>query len=374
MALAFLINPIAGMGGRVALKGTDGAVLEEAIARGATPRAPGRALEFLQALARTTTSLPWITCGGPMGENALAAARLAHEVVYRPRGAVTTADDTRAACRAFLERGAELMVFVGGDGTARDVFSVVGERAPLLGVPSGVKMHSGVFAITPAAAAEIVHAFSFGRARLRSGEIVDEDEEAIRRGVLETRLVGEARTVAAEGLLQAAKALYKGEVEEVSKRGIADTILERMDDDALYIIGPGSTAGALLEALGHPHTLLGVDLLKGRKLVEADATEADIKRAIAEHRGPVVLIVGAIGAQGFVLGRGNLQLSPEVIRTIGKENIQIVAAEQKVEELTELFVDTGDAALDAELAGHWRVLCGYRWNVFLPMRAFSAPK
>jgi predicted polyphosphate/ATP-dependent NAD kinase len=309
-----------------------------------------------------------------MGENTLAADGIPHEVIARPRGAVTTPDDTMSACRDFLEHGAELIVFVGGDGTARDVFKVVGDRVPILGVPAGVKMHSGVFAITPGAAADIVRAVVERRARLKEGEIVDEDEEATRRGVIEVRLAGVAKTVALEGLVQAAKVEFKGEVEEVSKRGIADTILERMDEHTLYIIGPGTTAGAVMEAMGLKHTLLGVDLVRGRKLVKADATDAEIRAAIAAHGGPVEIIVGVIGAQGFVFGRGNLQVSPEVIRAVGKEHITIVAAEEKVEGLQELLVDTGDPALDAELSGHWRVLCGYRWNVFLPMRAHAAPK
>jgi len=309
-----------------------------------------------------------------MGENVLASSKIPHEVVSKPHGAVTTPADTAAACRVFLERKVDLIAFVGGDGTAKDIFAVVGEQVPLLGIPSGVKMHSGVFAITPRAAAEILRAFVDGTSRVEEGGIVDEDEAAMRRGVIEVNLAGVAKTIALEGLTQAAKVEYSGEVEEVSKRGIADTILERMDENALYIIGPGTTAGAVMEAMGLKHTLLGVDLVRGRKLVRADATDAQLRDALAAHGGPGEIIVGVIGAQGFVFGRGNLQLSPEVIRAVGKPHITIVAAEKKVEALKELFVDTGDPSLDAELAGHWRVLCGYRWNVFLPMRAPAAPK
>jgi len=370
--VAFLLNPIAGMGGRVALKGTDGEALSQAIERGAAPRAPGRAAEFLRAAARLTPRVKWLTAGGPMGAAALASAGLSHEAVFDPQDAVTGAADSQRACREFLARGASLIVFVGGDGTARDIFEVVGTEVPILGVPSGVKMHSGVFALTPAAAAEIVRDFLEGRAQVVDGEVVDEDEEAMRQGRIEVELRGVAKTLDAGGLLQASKEEYGGEVEEVSKRGIADHLLERMDNDTLYLIGPGSTTGAIMEAMGLPHTVLGVDIVQGRRLAKADATEAEIKAAIARHGGPVEIIASVIGHQGFVFGRGNLQFSPDIIRAAGKKRITIVAAERKVEALQELFVDTGDPALDAELAGHWRVLCGYHWNVLLLMRAAPA--
>ncbi len=373
LTVAFLVNPIAGMGGRVALKGTDGPALEQAIARGASPRAPQRAAEFARALAPLHGAAVWITCAGPMGEGALKAASLPHEVVSTPRDAVTHAADTKAAVKAFEARGAKLIVFVGGDGTAKDIFEVVGDRVAILGVPSGVKMHSGVFAINPLAAAEVVADFLRGRARLREGEVVDEDEEAMRQGRIEVKLKGMAKVPASEGLIQASKVEYGGDVEEVSKKGIADNLLERWDEKTLYIIGPGSTTGAVMEALGLAHTMLGVDLVRGRKLLKADATESDIKAALSAHKGPAEIVASVIGNQGFVFGRGNLQITPEVIRSVGKAHITVLAAEGKVEHLQELLVDTGDPLLDKELAGHWRVLCGYRWNVFLPMGAHAPP-
>jgi predicted polyphosphate/ATP-dependent NAD kinase len=147
-----------------------------------------------------------------------------------------------------------------------------------------------------------------------------------------------------------------------------------MDEQTLYIVGPGSTSGAVMEGMGLPHTVLGVDLVLGRRLVKADATEGEIKAALSKHGGPAEIIASVVGHQGFVFGRGNLQLTPEVIRAVGKKRITVVAGERKVEALQELLVDTGDPALDRELAGHWRVLCGYRWSVLLPMRAAPAPE
>lgn len=372
--VGFIVNPIAGMGGEVALKGTDGGALAEAVARGARPRAPGRALEFARVVARGRLPLRWLTCGGPMGANALTAAGVDHEVVFEPADAVTTGEDTRRACAALEAAGVEAVLFVGGDGTARDVLAGLGDRLPVLGIPSGVKMHSGAFALSPSAAARVLRAFAEGSSATVEADVVDEDEEDLRAGVLRVALAGHLRCLSAGALLQAAKMEYSGEVEEASKRGIADALLERMDDGTLYLFGPGTTPGAVMEALDLAHTTLGVDLVRAKAVVRADATAAQIAEELARHGGPVELIVTPIGRQGFVFGRGNLQLTPPSIRRIGREHITLVAAEGKAAGLSELLVETGDPALDRELAGHWRVLIGYRFHVLLPLRAAWAPE
>jgi predicted polyphosphate/ATP-dependent NAD kinase len=266
----------------------------------------------------------------------------------------------------------DAIVFVGGDGTARDVWTSVGDRVPLLGVPSGVKMHSGVFALSPEAAAAIVGEFAEGRGGVSEGEIVDLDEEAVRRGQISPHIFAVARALTSAGLLQASKAEYAGEDESVSKLGVSDAFLERMDEVTLYIIGPGTTTGAIMEAMGLKHTMLGVDLVRGHAVVKSDATAMEILEELRASGAPAEIVVSAIGRQGFVFGRGNLQLTPEVIRMVGPKRITIVATERKAAELSELLADTGDPALDSELAGHWRVLCGYRFHVLLPLRAASS--
>ncbi len=372
--VGFIVNPVAGMGGEVALKGTDGPALAEAVARGARPRSPGRALEFARVVARGRLPLRWLTCAGPMGANALEAAGVGHEVVFEPSDALTTADDTRRACQAMESAGAEAVLFVGGDGTARDVLAAVGERLPVLGIPSGVKMHSGVFALSPSAAARILRAFSEGRATAVEADVVDEDEADVRAGILRTQLAGHLRCLTSPGLLQGAKMEYAGDVEDASKQGIADALLERMDDATLYLFGPGSTPGAVMEAMGLKHTVLGVDLVRGGAVVAADATAQQIQEAVAAHEGPKEMVLSVIGGQGFVFGRGNLQILPATVRAFGKDHITVVAAEGKAAALDQLLVETGDPALDRELAGHWRVLIGYRFHVLLPLRPASAPE
>jgi len=233
-------------------------------------------------------------------------------------------------------------------------------------------MHSGVFALSPEAAAAIVRDFAEGRAGTTDGEIVDTDEETAFGGRISPTIFGVARTLTSGALLQASKAEYAGEDESVSKQGVADAFLERMDETTLYIFGPGTTTGAIMEAMGLKHTTLGVDLVRAHALVRADATAAEILHELRASGAPAEIVVSAIGRQGFVFGRGNLQLTPELIRLVGPKRITIVATERKAAELSELLADTGDPALDGELAGHWRVLCGYRFHVLLPLRAASS--
>src|SRR3989475_3309977 len=110
------------MGGRVGLKGTDGRAAE-AIARGAKPISPDRAREMLRALRplKSAAEIRWVTCGGPMGADLLAAETFppaSYEIATQP-SVPTTPEDTKAACREFEKRGAELIVFCGGGGARR---------------------------------------------------------------------------------------------------------------------------------------------------------------------------------------------------------------------------------------------------------------
>src|SRR2546426_12175391 len=182
------------MGGRVGLKGTDG-VATEAQAAGAEPVAGPRA----QVFARTFLDLSkhdenlrvrWLTCGGAMGADPLRAAGVQEdpiEVVHAP-GDRTTSADTRKAVEACVQRGAELLLFCGGDGTARDVAEATRDRIPIFGIPAGVKMHSGVFAVSPPAAAKVLVGYLRGQLRIGTAEILDLDEEAYRKGEWRVRL------------------------------------------------------------------------------------------------------------------------------------------------------------------------------------------
>lgn len=355
--IGFLINPIAGMGGRVGLKGTDD-VVDEAVRRGAEPTARLRAAETLAEIKRLSakTSPPseirWITCSGAMGAEALASAGFdAREIVYTPP-ATSSAEDTRAAVRRFLEAAVELVLFCGGDGTARDICGITGQQTPILGIPSGVKMYSGVFGTTPRRTAEVLLGFLDGRLTLAQADVLDLDEERYRRGEWAVRLYHSALTPYEPIYTQSAKLLISDASDTAAKEDIGEYLREEIDADhgRLYLLGPGSTVQTVAQHLGVDKTLLGIDALFAGAIVGKDLNEQGILRLLDQHPA-CRLVLSPIGAQGFVLGRGNLQLSAEVLRRIGSENIIIVATPAKLARTPLLRFDTGEPELDAELAG-----------------------
>jgi predicted polyphosphate/ATP-dependent NAD kinase len=373
--VGFVVNPIAGLGGRVGLKGTDD-VVELALARGAVPRAGERAIETLEALreglrrASPRPSFTWVTCAGPMGADALRAAGFdAHEVVYRS-GEPPTEEDTRRAVRAFLEAGASIVVFCGGDGTARAVCAETRRRVPILGIPAGVKMYSAVFGIGTERTAEILLGHLEGRLGLADAEVLDVDEEGFRAGRLDVRLYDSALTPHEPALVQSAKQVFSDPDEGRAKAEIAEDLAERMQREpgTLFLLGPGSTVASVAERDGLPKSPLGVDAVRGGSIVGSDLAEAELL-SLLENDGAVRLIVSPIGAQGFVLGRGNQQLSPAVIRRIGRERIVVVATPMKLAGTPALRFDTGDRALDHELAaeGFFPVLTGYHVRRLVPV-------
>jgi predicted polyphosphate/ATP-dependent NAD kinase len=355
--LGLIVNPLAGLGGSVALGGSDG-MAAEALRRGAIPRAGERAVEALKSLRRET-SVEVCCYAGEMGEGPSRAAGLMPHLLGAPRGKASTADDTRAAARAAAEAGCKLLLFAGGDGTACDLLESGVPDLPMLGVPAGVKMQSSVFATTPAAAGQLAAAFLSRRTRaLRDAEILDVDEEARRQGVIAGRLRGTLRAPDHPRLRQHAKARHLPD-EPAALAALADAVASAIDPTALYLLGPGTTLAAIKRALEVQATLAGVDVIAGGKTLVANATERDLLDLLDGSR-PARLIVSPIGGQGFAFGRGNQQLSPSVLRRIGRANIELVATPAKLIALqpSGLLVDTGDIALDAELSGWYRVSVG----------------
>jgi len=375
--IGFIVNPIAGMGGRVGLKGTDG-VVDEALAAGAEPVAGPRARGFADAFLRAakddaTLSVLWLTCEGTMGRDALRAAGFPEkqiEIVYSP-GPQTAAEDTRKAVDAIVDRGAELLLFTGGDGTARDVATAVKNRLPILGIPAGVKMHSGVFAVSPSAAANLLVAFLRGDLRTGDAEILDLDEEAYRRGDWRIRLYATAKSLVEPQLVQAGKLMVAEVSEEAVQKELAVHFSELLEGEpeTLFLLGPGSTLHAVASSLGIEKTLLGIDAVVGGKVVGKDLNETGML-SLLDRYPKAKLVVSPIGAQGFILGRGNLQLSPTVLRRIGAENVIVVATPAKLEATPVLRVDTGDEAIDQELRRreYMFVLIGYRTSKLHPIQ------
>lgn len=352
--VGFLVNPVAGMGGRVGLKGTDGKA-EEARRLGAVPVAGEHAAAMLAELKRIMRddigSIEWLTCSGEMGADALAGFGMTAKVVHRAGGR-TSSGDTVAAAGKFLEAGADIIVFCGGDGTARDVCSVAKRRIPMLGIPSGVKMHSGVFGVTPAKTAEVLAGFVRGGLEPAEVEIMDLDEDLYRKGEWVVRLYDSALTPFEPTLVQASKMMVTEASDAEIIAEIAEWVeeLTRDEPETLFILGPGGTLEAIGKRLGLDKTLLGVDAFAGGTQTGKDLNEAGLLKLFDNYK-KIRLILSPIGSQGFVLGRGNLQLSPAVVRRVKRDDIMVVSTPAKLERTPVLRFDTGDAELDRALAG-----------------------
>lgn len=355
--IGLVVNPIAGIGGAVGLKGSDGQDLAEAARRlGGRSPAGDRARDLVVALGALKVPIALVTGPGELGADHLAATAVAHRTVGRLAQTPSSAHDTIRIARELAEGGCDLLVFVGGDGTARDILDAVGQRVPVLGVPSGVKMHSAVFARSVRWAAEIVAAFVRGRTGTTAREVMDIDEERVRAGQVSARLYGVLDVPDQPRLLQGAKAGSRGGSDV---DGIAAQLASEMRADVRYVLGPGTTVQAVAAAFGVTATLLGVDVVQDREVIARDAAEREIFRLVGDHAAEI--IVSITGGQGYVLGRGNQQISPRVVRAVGLHRLRVVAAMDKLVALSApLRVDTGDQALDDELAGYRRVTTGFR--------------
>lgn len=365
--LGLVINPFAGIGGAMALKGSDGAEIRaQALAAGAEKKANQRTQTALETFAGLKERVDIFTAGGEMGEDISKQLGFHTHVVYQPQNPQTEASDTENTVKALVDKGIDLLLFAGGDGTARNVCAVIPESLPALGIPAGVKIHSGVYAITPKAAGRVVEKLLLGDiVSLDDAEVMDIDEVAFREGRVKARQYGAMRIPAELHYVQSVKNGGK-EVEELVLADIAAHVIELMDDE-LYVMGSGTTVAAIMEELGLPNTLLGVDLVQHQALLAADLNSTTLLQAIEGQ--PCKLVITLIGGQGHIFGRGNQQLSPQVIRAIGRENIIIVATKSKLQALNgrPLLADTGDEQLNAELAGLLPIITGYHDQVLYPV-------
>ena len=365
--LGLVVNPVAGIGGRVGLKGSDDpALVQAARGRGAQALAPMRATQTLRSLAPLAGVLELLTWAGEMGENEARAAQLAPAVLGRA-GPITSAQDTRAAAREMLARGVDLLLFAGGDGTAVDVLEAVGDKLAVLGIPAGVKMHSAVFAVSPQHAGELAaHLVRGGVRSVRPAEVMDVDEMLLRAGSVSARLHGFLNVPHERRHVQNAKARSLGS-EIGAQQRIAHHLIDNVLDDRAWLVGPGTTTAAVLQVLGLPKTLLGVDVVRGDRCLIADADERALLELLDGQDAGIV--VTPVGGQGFLFGRGNQQLSPAVIEQIVPDRIVIAATELKIAQLAgaPLRVDTGDPKLDARLAGYTRIVVGYNREIVYPV-------
>jgi predicted polyphosphate/ATP-dependent NAD kinase len=367
--MGFLVNPIAGMGGRVGLKGTDG-VLDEAIELGAKPVAPNRAKEFLTKLKefRLDSVIRILACPAIMGREEVTSVGLSAEILsMRLKSENTTAKDTKKAVKLMIEREVDLIVFVGGDGTARDILDAMREskKLPVLGVPSGVKMYSGIFAVNPSEAANVVKAFVEDEAQIMDFEIIDADEKAIRGDSFSISLYGFMKGPFVPLRLQGSKQVSSESLEEhENQMSAARFIFEEMNPAGTYLLCPGTTVKCVADLLNVEKTLLGVDIYFGGRIVQ-DVNEKKILQWVKDWENTWI-IVSPIGRQGILFGRGNQQISPKIIKLVGKESVIVIATRNKIKSIdgSVLRVDTGELEVDDLLRGYIKVVTDYReWTL-----------
>jgi predicted polyphosphate/ATP-dependent NAD kinase len=363
--VGLIVNPVAGMGGSVGLKGTDGQLYKRALELGADPVTPGRTEAFLSRIERKD-KIALLVAPGKMGADYVKDLDTPFTTVGQI-GDETSAADTKRIATRMVAQGAELLVFVGGDGTARDVYDAIDSEVPVVAVPAGVKVYSSVFAVNPRAAAEMVDAFVEDRG-VTEQEVLDIDEDAFRQDRLESKHYGTLLVPEEQRFLQHGKvASTRSPSVEESKQEIAAFIVEEMDPETLYLIGPGTTLKAVTDTLDLPKTLLGVDAVVDQELVAEDLNERKIVDLFKRHPQRVI-IVTPLGGNGFIFGRGNKQFTPRVISQVGPENIRVIATRQKLKTLDCLRVDTGDLEVDEMLCGWLTVTVGYRESRMMEVR------
>ena len=367
--LGFILNPVAGIGGKVGLKGSDGAdTVASALSLGAKPESALKAQIALTVVRDSGEDVEILTYPGDMGEDLARQCGFDVSVIGTLEPGLTTASDTIHAARDMAEAGVDLLLFAGGDGTARNVMDAVGMSIPVVGIPAGCKIHSAVYAINPRTAGELVVEYVRGKVPTsREAEVMDIDEDLFRHNVLDARLYGYLKVPYKRQLVQNMKS-GRGIDEQGSIAAVADYVADTLVADTLYIMGSGSTLRSVMDRLGLANTLLGVDLVYNREVVGSDVTESDILAALEKY-GPAKVVVTVIGGQGYVFGRGNQQISGEVLSRVGKDNVMIVASEDKMLSLMgqKLYVDTGSQTVNAMMRGYYRIITGYGRSVVFQM-------
>lgn len=367
--IGLIVNPIAGMGGSVGLKGTDGEdILKKALSLGSKPKAPTKAIKALTELEAIKDDIKIVTGPGDMGENEAKSLAFKVDVINIENSKTTSSKDTINIAREMLNKNISLLIFVGGDGTARDIYKAIKDKVVTIGIPAGVKIHSPVYSINPKIGGKLAFKFIKNNSNLSvEKEVLDLDEEMYREGKVNTKLYGYLKVPREKTFMQNKKSPTPLS-EEASQRAIGLFIADNMKDDTVYIIGPGTTTRAILDTLDLTGTLLGIDIIKNKSIIKRDANEKDILKAIKNNKAN--LIITPTGGQGYLLGRGNQQLSDTVIESIGRENITVVSTLYKLQSLKfkPLYVDTSNEEVDNMLSGYMKVIVGYKEEIMYPVR------
>jgi predicted polyphosphate/ATP-dependent NAD kinase len=368
MRIGVVVNPDAGLGGRLGFKGSDGRA-KEAREAGAVDRAGPRMQQCISnfkellasSLNRMDVSPIIVAWSGRMGGDWLAGFDYEQR---KESPTESTAQDTSNLVHDLLKAEVDVILYAGGDGTTRDIVNALnGNETPLIGVPGGVKMHSGCFATTPKASAEVLLAFLQGDLMVAITEVMDLDEEIYQKGEWKVRMYGEAWTPSSPRFMQGAKEQVERASESETIEGLANHIGNLIEDEPelMVIWGSGGTLRRMGEHLDVELTLLGIDI-QHRGVIHSDLNEQQLLHHLKEYEGPRLLLLSPMGGQGFLIGRGNLQLSPDVLRAIGFQSILGVATPSKLLGLSSVRIDTGDPSLDEEYQKRRfiKLLQGYR--------------
>lgn len=363
MRIGLVVNPVSGIGGKAGLKGSDGLDIQQlAHERGFQSEALERTVAALSELPKETLVF---TSGGDMGQTYTRLAGLRSVLVHTPKWP-SSSKDTVLATKALVKSGIELILFTGGDGTARDVYKGLAgsDAVAVLGIPSGVKMYSGCFGVNPVASGRIAaNWLAGGLVNFEDREVLDIGEENIRNGLLDTALHGFVRVPVVRGRTQSRKTASSSS-DEQNLESVAEGFVNSMRKDELYILGPGGTTKAIAKRLGVSKTPLGVDVIQNGNLIALDCSEAELLKVTLKTKAHA--LVSIIGGQGFILGRGNQQISAQVIRSLSAPRIIVVATPNKIASLSGgLLIDSGDPHLDQELEGFYKVITGAKDFVVL---------
>ena len=359
--IGLLINPIAGMGGKVGLKGTDGNdILAEAISRGAVPESARKAIKALEKLHPLKADIQFSVASGEMGQDLVDELDFKYEVIHQIHNE-PSAEESRLLLEKFLEEDVELILFAGGDGTARDVADTLPfeKTIPVIGIPTGVKIHSPVYAVTPEDAGELAFDFLCDKPlAILEKEVIDIEESAFRRDEIITQVYGYLHVPYDESHMQNLKAPSLQSDAEAQISG-ALQVIDDMEQNVFYIIGSGSTTHRILEELGFTGTVLGIDVVKNKELVAKDVYEQQILDIIGDS--PAKLVVTPMGGQSYIFGRGNQQLSDKVLAKLEKEDLIILSTPTKLSSLKRqpLLVYTGNPEIDQKMSGFYKVVTGY---------------
>lgn len=374
LTIGLLVNPYAGVGGPMALKGSDQLDIDAVLSAGGQCLSSQRVDVTLKQLAEKKEAVRWLAAPTLMGENVLREQGVAVDVVGELSGERTTADDTERLVVQLIEAGIDLLLFAGGDGTARNIVNACQasdhQDQLVLGIPAGVKMHSAVYAVSPQAAANVLQLL-IDNDVVSTGlqEVRDIDEEALRAGQLNSRYYGELRVPNDQRYVQQVKNTGRQNEEEI-QREIAAGIVDDMESDTLYIIGCGTTPKAVMDELQLPNTLLGVDVVLGREVIAVDVTGPELEALLKRYPyHPVKLLITAIGGQGHIIGRGNQQITADVLRRVTKQQTIVLMTPSKLSELAHrpLLMDSGMPELDHLWAGLITVHTGYQQTAVYPL-------